>query len=123
MLLSFRPRKSVIKYLKPIKNRSREINDILERYIVDVSTKNHKTRVSWWLDKEVEYIDIEQVLEDNKLEREAPLFQEVVKDKTYYNNLNKYTTIKSMWWCFSANWEWLDTQEAISYAGLQSFTP
>jgi hypothetical protein len=127
MLLSFRPTKKVMSYLKPLKNKSKEINDILEKYILQ--PKQHQTRVSNWTSWDITYIDIEKVLTESKLEREAPLFddiepiQEVVKDKKYFDNLNKYTTIKNMWWCFSANWERLDTQEALEYANLQSFIP
>ncbi len=140
MLISFRPTKKVINYLKPLKNKSKEINDILEMYIIHWAVKKNWVRYTDWfvnefwiaqtntMDEALQDIKLDNEIKD-KLERESQLFddiepvEEIVKDKKYYDNLNKYTTIKNMWWCFSATWERMDTQEALAYANLLSFTP
>lgn len=119
-LITFRPTAKVWKYLSGLKNKSKEINDIIENYIINPWSKETIQPV-----KEIESIVLEQIEENAKLEREEQLFKipEVVRNKAYYDNLHKYTTIKNMWWCFTSSWEWLDTQEALEYAKLQLFIP
>lgn len=101
-IITFRASVKVKNYLKWLKNKSKEINDILELYI-------WKQQIP--VVKESPPVPIDR-------QREEVLFS-----KEYYRDLWIYNDIIKRWWCMDKYWERLEIKEALEYAWLSNFTP